>query len=207
MKEPLSHSVSITELRRMREEEHLTNVEIAKRLDVHPATIGRYLGPYEMNTRSRKHGRKPVTPDMVDTMRRLYQEGRSINSIAERLDVGWETVKKCVRGTGNAVPVAMEPECPVDTEPAAVEAPAEPDVQEERSEEPMFSVISKRQTIRLQGADCQYELELGSGNDSVTIINGSTEVIMFDAASLRNFISELEQLERQYMKEGVMADG
>lgn len=215
IRQSLTKTVSVSELRQMRDD-GLTNREIAKRLDVHPATIGRYLGPPDLKAHGKKKcsAGKEVTPDMAADMQRLYREGRSINSIAERFGVGWQTTKKIVAGSKmkpDTPPVspaepeptaAAEPVCPV--EPVPEPEPIAPAVQEPVAEEEqkgdnqMFEVLSKRQQIRLKGAECEYDLELGSGKDSVTVISGGTEVALFDAETLTAFISELQKIRDEY---------
>lgn len=198
-KEPLSKSVSISELRQMREE-GLTNKEIAARLDVTPTTIARYLGPIEPGWKpkvERRGGLRIQTPqETIDEIRRLYSEGRSINGISERVHVSWETVKKYTRDLGPNR--KKKKELVFDTVPAIEEEPIvneEPVVQEQEGVTTMLKIISQRQSIRMQGAECQYEIELGDGTDSVTILNSDKqEVAVLDADGLSGLIGELSQI-------------
>ena len=208
-KEALSNSVSISELRHMREVEGLTNKEIAKRLDVAPSTISRYLGPQDpeiLKRIRRKSGGQHVEQSTIDEILRLYDEGRSINGIAEKLGLGWNTVKADPQDKGpnwkkkkelDAIPVE-----PIKVEPiahaeksVANEEPVVPEVPVQEGEISMLRIISSRQSIRMQGAECQYEVELGAGTDSVTIINSDKqEVAVLDADGLSGLIGELSQI-------------
>lgn len=197
-KEPLSKSVSIAELRHMREVDGLTNKEIADRLDVAPTTIAKYLGPAEPGWRS-KAGRRgslhrKTSQETIDEIRRLYMEGRSINGIAEKLGVGWNTVKVHTQDMGPN----KKKKLVFDTVPAIEEEPVvneEPVVQVQEGVTPMLKIISSRQSIRMQGAECQYEIELGDGTDSVTILNSDRqEVAVLDADGLSGLIGELSQI-------------
>lgn len=197
-KEPLSKSVSIAELRHMREVDGLTNKEIADRLDVAPTTIAKYLGPAEPGWRS-KAGRRgalhrKTSQETIDEIRRLYMEGRSINGIAEKLGVGWNTVKVHTQDMGPN----KKKKYVFDTVPAVEEEPVvneEPVVQVQEGVTPMLKIISSRQSIRMQGAECQYEIELGDGTDSVTILNSDKqEVAVLDADGLSGLIGELSQI-------------
>lgn len=197
-KEPLSKSVSIAELRHMREVDGLTNKEIADRLDVAPTTIAKYLGPAEPGWRS-KAGRRgalhrKTSQETIDEIRRLYMEGRSINGIAEKLGVGWNTVKVHTQDMGPN----KKKKYVFDTVPAVEEEPVvneEPVVQVQEGVTPMLKIISSRQSIRMQGAECQYEIELGDGTDSVTILNSDRqEVAVLDADGLSGLIGELSQI-------------
>jgi len=214
IRQSLTKTVSVSELRQMRDS-GLTNREIAKRLDCSPATVGRYLGPPDLRAHGRKKcgAGKEVTPDMAADMQRLYREGRSINSIAERFGVGWQTTKKIVAGSKLKLDMPPDPEPIAPAEPVCTAEPAAEPVQEQTAEpEPaqehcvieekgdnqMFEVVSRRQQIRLKGAECEYDLELGSGKDSVTVISGGTEVALFDAETLTAFIAELTKLRDTY---------
>lgn len=221
-KEPLSKSVSVSELLYLRNVEHLTNRQIGEKLDVHPATILRYIGP-DVRKPDRPNevsrGRK-ITTKVVAEIRELYTQGKSINGIAEQLGIGWSTVKKYVSDlgpnkkkpgdTGTEVVVQedaaeelpetkQEPEPPAE-EPVPEPAPTEPEepvkpaaVQE--GEKPMLQIISSRQTIRMKGAECQYLLEFGCGTDTVTILNeDNQELAVLDAEGLTGFIGELSQI-------------
>lgn len=53
----LTDSISLQELRQMRED-GLTNNEIARRLDIAPSAVGRYLGPNPLTTREMNALRK-----------------------------------------------------------------------------------------------------------------------------------------------------
>ena len=63
-----------------------------------------------------------------------------------------------------------------------------------------LKVINRRQTIRLSGAECRYLMDLDGEKDSVTIINGSTDVAILDAALLDRFIDELMQIRKEYFR-------
>lgn len=250
-KEPLNKSISVSELLYMRNVEHLSNREIGQKLDVHPATIMRYIGPDVRQPDSPKEKSKGrvVTTKMVAEIRKLYMQGQSINGVAEHVGVSWSTVKKYVSDLGpnrksprrtkpevkEAEPVAEESKPiteeakPVVEESKPIIEEAKPVVEEQRPKQEtpkdkpieqiiqvqtedndggndMFEILSKHMTLRIKGAECEYEIETGAANNSVTIINGTTEVIIFDADSLPRFISELQQINDTYMKEAV-ADG
>ena len=205
-KEALSNSVSISELRHMREVEGLTNKEIAKRLDVAPSTISRYLGPQDpeiLKRIRRKSGSQHIEQDTIDEIRRLYDEGRSINGIAEKLGLGWKTVKAYTQDMGpnwkrkkefvfDTAPEEPIQEEPVQEEPVAAE---EVTIYDRRSEYPMLRIVSQRKSIRMQGAECVYEIELGEGTDSVSILNSDKqEVAVLDADGLSGLIGELSQI-------------
>ena len=194
-KNALSQSVSVSELRQMRDS-GMTNREIAKQLDVHPSTVGRYLGPADMQTRSRHRNQcREITPELIADIQRLFGEGRSINSIAERFGVGWQTVKKIVTGTKREPERTEEPAVQSPAEPVPAAAPVEQETP--KGEEPMLQIISRRQTIRMQGAECQYLLELGSGADTVTIVNADgKELAVLDAEGLAGFMGELGRILR-----------
>lgn len=227
-KEPLSKSVSISELLYLRNVEHLTNKQIGQKLDVHPATVMRYIGPdirQPDNPHEVSRGRR-ITTKVVTEIRELYAQGSSISNIAERVGVSWKTVKKYVSDLGpnhkklmdppsDTVEQTVEPEAPADNmpetkqepeppaeEPASEPIPVEPKeplkptaVQE--GEKPMLQIISRRQTIRMKGSECQYLMELGSGADTVTIMNGDgQEIAVFDAEGLAGFMGELGRILR-----------
>lgn len=204
MREPLTNSISITELRHMREDEHLTNKEIAERIGVHPATVLRYIGP---DVRKPDHpnetsrGRR-VTTGLIAEIRDMYVAGGSIAGIAQKVGLSWKTVKKYTSDLPSNRKAIAKPEAPT-----VAETPAEPEPiavavvepEEPKGEKSMFQVMSKRQTIRLKGMECEYELELGGGTDTVTIINDGAEVAVLDAGMLQAFIEELKQLRCQYL--------
>lgn len=200
-REPLSKSISVSELRHMREEEGLTNKEIADRLDVAPTTIAKYLGPAEPGWRS-KAGRRgalhrKTSQETIDEIRRLYREGHSINGIAEKLGVGWNTVKVHTQdmGPNRKKKFVFDTVPAVEEEPVIHEEPVVQEVPVQEGEISMLKVISQRQSIRMQGAECQYEIELGDGTDSVTVLNSDgQEVAVLDADGLSGLIGELSQI-------------
>ena len=194
-KAPLSKSVSIQELRYMRDQ-GMNNREIAKALDVSPATVGRYLGPQDIKARSKKHNCKEVTSEMADEIRRMYGEKRSINSIANRFDIGWQTVKKIVAGSKmkfDDPAEIMEPGAQVTVDP-------KPEAPDAKKENDMLAVLSKRQTIRLAGSECLYEIESGMNEQSMlSLIFGDTVRMILDSASLQTFIGELTKIQSEYL--------
>ena len=199
-KEALSNSVSISELRHMREVEGLNNKEIAKRLDVAPSTISRYLGPQDpeiLKRIRRKSGSQHVEQGTIDEIRRLYDEGRSINGIAEKLGLGWKTVKAYTQDMGPNWKRKKELDA-VPADPVNKYEPVdhEEDVKNNRGGEyPMLRIEIQRHIILIQGAECQYEIELGDGTDSVTILNSDRqEVAVLDADGLSGLIGELSQI-------------
>lgn len=74
----ITREVSASEMRRMREEEGLTNVEIGERLDCTSRTVWRYIGPMppEMVREAKRRGgqnrherqAKPLRPDRIETL-------------------------------------------------------------------------------------------------------------------------------------------
>ena len=75
MRRSITHEVSVSEMRRMREEEGLTNIEIAERLDCSSQTVWRYIGPMppemvraakSMGGRNRK--KIPLQIDRIETL-------------------------------------------------------------------------------------------------------------------------------------------
>lgn len=141
-KEPLSKSVSVSELLYLRNVEHLTNKQIGQKLDVHPATVMRYIGPdirQPDNPHEVSRGRK-ITTKVVMEIRELYAQGGSINNIAERVGVSWKTVKKYVSDLGpnhkklmdpppDTAEQTVEPEVPVDNMPETKQEPEPPDAE------------------------------------------------------------------------------
>lgn len=75
MRRSITHEVGVSEMRRMREEEGLTNNEIAERLDCSSQTVWRYIGPMppeivraakSMGGRNRK--KIPLQIDRIETL-------------------------------------------------------------------------------------------------------------------------------------------
>lgn len=204
IKEPLTKSVSVEELRHMREVEGLTNKEIAKRLDVSATTVGKYLGPADPDWRARAARLGGMTrgcpQKTVDEIRRLYSEGYSISGIQDRVHVSWETVKKYTKDLGpnrkrkkKAAPQQTAP-AEVKTTPAAA-APVT------TARTPVCTVVSSRRTVKLKGLECQYEVETDGKTGTLTVTNGTSEVAIFDAGSLDAFISELTMIRNDYLSE------
>lgn len=184
MKESLLNTVSMQELQYMRDQEHLTNEEIAKRLDVTPQTISKYIGksPYRRKG-GRGHG---VSAGDIKTIQEMYRNGASCSVIAAAVSCSRETVRRYTKGIQRVnQPTGA---------PVAVVAPVE-----ERKQSSMFKVISSRRNVRLGGSEYQYEVDLGGGRDTVTVINGSVDMAIFDAESLDRFIDELRQIREGYL--------
>ena len=196
-RQPLNKSVSIQELMHMRDVEHLSNSEIARRLDVNPSTIFRYIGPADPSCRAKgKNNGRPLTQELIDQIRELYQAGRSVNGISEKLGIGWATVKKYTCGISR--PGKKQPE-----EPFRFDPPEEVMAELHEEDSTMLEIISQKRTVHLKGSECRYEVETDGEKGTLTIINGETEVIMFDRASLGTFIKELENIRDEYLREVV----
>ena len=193
MKECLTNTVSLQELQYMRDQEHLTNAEIAKRLDVSPGTIIKYLG----RSPFRKRGSTFSAGD-IKTIQEMYRNGATYSMIEEAVSCSKATVVRYTRGLKRRKKPAAAP--------AAASAPAVTSVPVivstpvvERKQSNMFKVISSRRNVRLGGSEYQYEVDLGSGRDTVTVINGSVDMAIFDAESLDRFIDELRQIREGYL--------
>lgn len=204
VKEPLTKSVSVEELRHMREVEGLTNKEIAKRLDVSATTVGKYLGPADPDWRARAAKLGGMTrgcpQKTVDEIRRLYSEGCSISGIQDRVHVSWETVKKYTKDLG---PNRKKKKKAVTQQTAQMETPvvsaAAAPVTTART--PVCTILSSRRTVKLQGLECQYEVETDGKTGTLTVTNGTSEVAIFDAGSLDAFIAELTMIRNDYLSE------
>ena len=192
MKECLTNTVSLQELQYMRDQEHLTNAEIAKKLDVSAATIAKYIGKSPFRKR-----RSCYSAADIKTIQEMYRNGATYDMIQEAVSCSSNTVRRYTKGIRRKEPAAA---------PAAASAPAvtsapvivsTPVV--ERMQSNMFKVISSRRNVRLGGSEYQYEVDLGSGRDTVTVINGSVDMAIFDAESLDRFIDELRQIREGYL--------
>ena len=192
MKECLTNTVSLQELQYMRDQEHLTNAEIAKKLDVSAATIAKYIGKSPYRKR-----RSSYSAADIKTIQEMYRNGATYDMIQEAVSCSSNTVRRYTKGIRRKEPAAA---------PAAASAPAvtsapvivsTPVV--ERMQSNMFKVISSRRNVRLGGSEYQYEVDLGSGRDTVTVINGSVDMAIFDAESLDRFIDELRQIREGYL--------
>ena len=192
MKECLTNTVSLQELQYMRDQEHLTNAEIAKKLDVSAATIAKYIGKSPFRKR-----RSSYSAADIKTIQEMYRNGATYDMIQEAVSCSSNTVRRYTKGIRRKEPAAA---------PAAASAPAvtsapvivsTPVV--ERMQSNMFKVISSRRNVRLGGSEYQYEVDLGSGRDTVTVINGSVDMAIFDAESLDRFIDELRQIREGYL--------
>lgn len=201
MKECLTNTVSLQELQYMRDQEHLTNAEIAKKLDVSAATIAKYIGKSPFRKR-----RSSYSAADIKTIQEMYRNGATYDMIQEAVSCSSNTVRRYTKGIRRKQPAAA-PAAPVTvTAPAAASAPAvtsapvivsTPVV--ERMQSNMFKVISSRRNVRLGGSEYQYEVDLGGGRDTVTVINGSVDMAIFDAESLDRFIDELRQIREGYL--------
>ena len=195
MKECLTNTVSLQELQYMRDQEHLTNAEIAKRLDVSAATIAKYIGKSPFRKR-----RSSYSAADIKTIQEMYRNGATYDMIQEAVSCSSNTVRRYTKGIRRKKPAAA-PAAPVTaTAPVTVTAPvivSTPVV--ERMQSNMFKVISSRRNVRLGGSEYQYEVDLGSGRDTVTVINGSVDMAIFDAESLDRFIDELRQIREGYL--------
>ena len=199
VKEPLTKSVSVAELLHMRNEDHLTNRQIAERLDVHPATILRYIGPdIRQPVQPRKGKRCVVTTKLVDSMREMYLDGKSINTIAEHVGLSWKTVKKYIADLGPNRKKKLQPEA---QDPVGVPATPVAAVPVVTARTPVCTVVSSRRTVKLKGLECQYEVETDGKTGTLTVTNGSSEVAIFDAGSLDAFIAELTMIRKDYLSE------
>lgn len=184
MKERLTNTVSLQELQYMRDQEHLSNAEIAKRLDVSHGTIVKYLGksPFQ-----KKGGRRErITAQDIRTIQDMYRNGASYEMIAEAVSCSSTSVRKYTKDI-------QRTKKPVST-PVVVSMPTE-----ERKQNSMFNVISSRRNVRLGGSEYQYEVDIGGGKDTVTVINGAVDMAIFDAESLDRFIDELRQIREGYL--------
>jgi DeoR/GlpR family transcriptional regulator of sugar metabolism len=190
-RQPLSKSVSLQELQYMREQEHMTNAEIAKKLDVCPQTIRKYLGSQTQNSRGK------VDQTTIDRIRSMYQDCVKIAEIAKAAGVSRETVRRYVMDLER-----RHHRRPVKRVAARTQTVAEKKTEKavEQTMKNALKVINRRQTIRLSGAECRYLVDLDGEKDSVTIINGSTDVAILDAALLDRFIDELMQIRKEYFR-------
>lgn len=226
-KQPLSESVSLSELQYMRDEEGLSYSAIAKRLDISPATVSRYLGPKKPLVKNKRATRARLTQEEIDEIRRLHGMGRSVSAISAKTGVYGATVKKYIdKPWLNAKPAEPEGtnivELPVtqlepkqqDVVEPVMEQNAEPEIEQSvtieaqkvtiEEEKDMLEITSARTTIKLKGAECRYEVVVGDGGGDVTIWNGNAEVMICDKDSLRGFINELERIS-QYLTGGPLA--
>ena len=211
MKQPLSKQVSVSELRHMREVDGLTNKEIAQRLDVSASTIGKYLGPPEPGWQARagkKGGRGRLSQETIDEIRRLYKEGHSINGIQEKVHVSWETVKRYTKDLGPnrkkkhvQEPVFQEPvyQSPTFEGTPLVKAVTTVAQPVTTVRKPVCEVISSRRTVKLKGLECQYEVETDGTTGTLTVVNGTSEVAIFDTSTLDAFIEELTMIRKEYL--------
>lgn len=200
LREPLSKSVSVQELQYMRNEQGLPNVEIAKRLDISPATVVHYLGPRNPECRSKgRNSRKPLTDDIITRIREMYAEGGSVKGISEKLGVGWATVKKYVSGMEQIHRKRKN----TARKPFALDKPVidnTSELEQEKATEnkSMFEIVSQRQTVRLKGCENCYLIETGGGDDTLTIEYDGTEVCVLDASGIDTFIQELQRIRHEY---------
>lgn len=58
--------------------------------------------------------------------------------------------------------------------------------------------LSRKQYIRLRGAEYEYEVETGGTSDSVTVIDKSSEAIVLYSASLERFVEELKAIRDRF---------
>lgn len=205
--EPLNKQVSIQELMYMREKQHMSNMQIARQLNVSYGTILRYLGKQGETSKTvgSNCGNK-ITEDMIARIQEMRQQGRSINGIAEKLGISWKTAQRYARvrmpqaeDAGNGLESDDAPDG--EREDSAMQA-------YDDQEEPMrenagtaeLTVLHRQQHIRLKGSECEYEVETGGGSDSITVISGKTEVLIFDRGSLLRFINELQTIDRLYFE-------
>jgi hypothetical protein len=88
-----------------------------------------------------------------------------------------------------------QPEQIVQPVPETQEKPEKP------AKRSTFLILDEKRTIRLQGAEYQYEAVTGGGMDSLTVIAGQTEIMLFDRDGLDGFIGELTELRDKYFGE------
>ena len=188
MKPSLSTQISISEMRHMEEVEGLTRHEIAKRLDISPATVLRYLGL--KNNAASENAR--ITDDKVRQIIDLRKKRFTTREIAQKIGISPTTARRYIEA--NKDRIYTEDKETEEKQPAMEKKTV--------SETMMFRVLDEKRTLRLQGSECQYEIVTGGGIDSLTVINGQTEIIMFDRDSLDRFIRELSDLKAQYFGEG-----
>lgn len=91
----LTADLSPSVLRSMREQEHLTNKEIAQRLDVSVATINKYLPSDEKHKNYHR-----MTQSDISFMKEMYKQGMKITDIAAKMNVSVPTVSKWLESEG-----------------------------------------------------------------------------------------------------------
>lgn len=186
MRASLATQVSISEMRHMEDVEGLSRQEIAKRLDISPATVLKYLGL--KNSAASESAR--LTDDKVRQIIDLRRKRFTTREIAKKVGISPTTAHRYIEQNKDRIYT--------ETTETEEKQPA----MEKNTETMMFRVLDEKRTLRLQGSECQYEIVTGGGIDSLTVINGQTEIIIFDRDSLNRFIQELNDLKTRYFGEG-----